>query len=69
METETTQEPSVPPSSKGKGLKITVATVTWNAGDLIERTIHSVEEQIYGSEEHIIIDGNSQDHTVEKLHH
>lgn len=69
METETTQEPSVPPSSKGKGLKITIATVTWNAGDLIERTIHSVEEQTYGRVEHLIIDGNSHDHTLEHIHH
>lgn len=69
METETTLEPSVPPSSKGKGLKITVATVTWNAGDLIERTIHSVEEQTYGRVEHLIIDGNSHDHTLEHIHH
>ncbi len=68
METET-QEPSVPPSPKGKGIKITVATVTWNAGDLIARTIHSVEAQTYGRVEHLIIDGNSHDNTLEHVHH
>ncbi len=66
---ETTQEPSVPPSPKGKGIKITVATVTWNAGDLIARTIHSVEAQTYGRVEHLIIDGNSHDNTLEHVHH
>ncbi len=66
---ETTQEPSVPPSPKEKGIKITVATVTWNAGDLIARTIHSVETQTYGRVEHLIIDGNSHDNTLEHVHH
>lgn len=50
-------------------LKITVATVTYNAERLIERTIHSVEEQTYGHVEHLVIDGNSQDGTLELIHH
>ena len=50
-------------------LKITVATVTYNAGKLIARTIHSVEEQDYPFVEHLIIDGNSQDNTLEEVHH
>ena len=45
-------------------LKITVATVTYNAGRLIERTIHSVEQQTYAQVEHVIVDGNSQDDTL-----
>lgn len=50
-------------------LKITVATVTYNAGRLIERTIHSVEQQTYAQVEHVIVDGNSQDDTLEHIHH
>lgn len=50
-------------------LKITVATVTYNAESLIRRTIQSVEEQTYAHVEHIVIDGNSQDGTLELIHH
>lgn len=50
-------------------LKFTVATVTYNAGNLINRTIQSVEEQTYPHVEHLIIDGNSQDETLEHIHH
>lgn len=50
-------------------LKITVATVTYNAEKLIERTINSVEQQTYEHVEHLIVDGNSQDDTLERIHH
>lgn len=50
-------------------LKITVATVTYNAAALMERTIASVEEQNYRYVEHIIVDGNSEDSTLELIHH
>lgn len=50
-------------------LKITVATVTYNAGALVSRTIKSVEEQTYPHVEHVIVDGNSQDETLEHIHH
>ena len=50
-------------------LKITVATVTYNAAELIDHTIKSVEEQDYPHVEHLIIDGNSQDATLEFVHH
>ncbi len=67
------QENSVPPSpcqhAKRRNIKITVATVTWNAGKLIERTINSVEKQTYAYVEHLIIDGNSHDETLEHVHH
>lgn len=66
------QENSVPPSPKQatrKNIKITVATVTWNAGGLIEKTINSVERQNYAYVEHLIIDGNSHDDTLEHVHH
>lgn len=50
-------------------LKITVATVTYNAGPLVARTMQSVANQDYPHVEHVIVDGNSQDETLEHLHH
>ncbi len=50
-------------------LKITVATVTYNAEALIARTIKSVEQQTYAHIEHVIVDGNSQDETLQHVHH
>lgn len=49
--------------------KITLATVTYNAAALIERTIESVESQDYAHIEHVIIDGNSQDGTLTLIQH
>ncbi|MBR6374978.1 MAG: glycosyltransferase [Alloprevotella sp.] len=49
-------------------IKITVATVTYNAGALIAKTISSVEQQDYPAVEHLIIDGNSTDDTLEQIH-
>lgn len=50
-------------------LKITVATVCFNAASVIDRTIHSVEEQDYPDVEHVIVDGNSRDATLAAVHH
>ncbi|MBR1593189.1 MAG: glycosyltransferase [Alloprevotella sp.] len=50
-------------------IKFTVVTVTYNAATLIARTIESVESQTYPAVEHIIIDGNSTDETLEMVHH
>ncbi|MCQ2266199.1 MAG: glycosyltransferase [Bacteroidaceae bacterium] len=49
--------------------KLTIATVTYNAAALIERTIESIERQDYSLVEHIIIDGNSQDDTLTHIQH
>ncbi len=49
-------------------LKITIATVTYNAAEVLERTLHSVENQTYPFIEHLIIDGNSTDGTLTLLH-
>ena len=48
----------------------TVITVTYNAEHTLMRTLRSVQEQTYQNIEHIIVDGNSTDKTVEliKLH-
>lgn len=50
-------------------LKFTIATVTYNAGRQISHTIKSVEEQDYPHIEHLIVDGNSIDDTLEQIHH
>lgn len=52
-----------------KPVKFTIATVTFNAEPLIERTIRSVESQTYPWIEHLIVDGNSQDETLAHVHH
>ena len=49
-------------------LKITIATVTYNAAEVLERTLHSVESQTYPCIEHLVIDGNSTDNTLAILH-
>ncbi|MCH5181000.1 MAG: glycosyltransferase [Prevotellaceae bacterium] len=49
-------------------LKFTVATVTYNAGSLIGRTIESVERQTYTCIEHVIVDGKSADDTLALVH-
>ena len=49
--------------------KFTIATVTYNAAALIERTIQSVEAQNYSAIEHLIVDGNSHDDTLAHVHH
>lgn len=50
-------------------IKFTIVTVTYNAGTLIAKTIRSVEEQDYPHVEHLIVDGNSTDDTLEQVHH
>lgn len=44
---------------------ISIITVTYNASELLEKTILSVLEQSYNNVEYIIIDGGSKDATVE----
>ena len=45
----------------------TVITVTYNAEDTLLRTLKSVQEQTYSNIEHIIVDGNSTDGTVDLI--
>lgn len=48
---------------------ITLATVTYNAGQTLERTLRSVAAQTYPHIEHLFIDGCSKDNTMELIHH
>lgn len=48
---------SIPP-------KVSVITVCYNAGSLIERTIQSVISQTYPNVEYVVIDGKSKDNTT-----
>jgi glycosyltransferase involved in cell wall biosynthesis len=50
-----------------KPLKISVITVVYNAVDHIVQTIESVAEQTYKEVEYIVIDGGSDDGTVDRL--
>ena len=43
---------------------ISIITVTYNAGAVIEPTLKSVEEQTFRDFEHIIVDGKSSDDTL-----
>ncbi len=46
-------------------MKITVVTVCFNSAKTIGHTLQSVREQTHGDIEHIIVDGGSQDNTLE----
>lgn len=46
---------------------LSVITVTWNAAATLERTIKSVREQSWPFIEHLIIDGGSEDGTLELI--
>ena len=46
-------------------MKVTIITVSYNSEKTIEETIKSVLEQSYSDIEHLIIDGNSQDKTLD----
>lgn len=46
-------------------MKVSVITVSFNAVSCIERTIKSVISQRYNDFEYIIVDGQSNDGTIE----
>ena len=46
-------------------IKFTVTTVTYNAEEVVERTIRTVITQSYDNLEYIIVDGGSTDGTLD----
>ena len=48
-------------------MKISIITVTFNSQDFLENCISSIETQTYPNIEHIVIDGNSTDNTLNIL--
>lgn len=46
-------------------MKISVVTATWNSAQTLEGTLESVLEQSHRNVEHIIVDGNSADETMD----
>lgn len=48
-------------------MKISVITVCFNAEDTIKETLYSVESQSYPDVEHIVVDGQSIDKTLEVI--
>lgn len=53
--------------NQGKPPKVTVITVLYNSAATIERTVKSVLEQSYDDIEFIVIDGNSNDGSIDIL--
>lgn len=45
-------------------IKISIVTITYNAADVLQRTLDSVLNQTYQHIEHLIVDGASKDDTV-----
>lgn len=48
-------------------MTFTIITCTYNASDVIERTLNSVLQQSYSHVEHVIVDGCSKDDTIAKV--
>lgn len=48
-----------------KSIKISVITIAYNAAETIQRTINSILAQNYDNIEYIVVDGNSQDETLD----
>lgn len=46
-------------------MKVSIITISFNAENTIEKTLISIESQSYDNIEHIIVDGESQDNTLE----
>ena len=46
-------------------MKISIITISFNAKATIDKTLYSVANQSYKNIEHIIVDGNSKDNTID----
>lgn len=45
--------------------KVTIVTVTYNAGALLEKTLHNLAAQQYDNKEVVVVDGKSADDTMD----
>ncbi len=54
-------------SSAATGVLVSIVTPSLNRSDLLERTMRSVRNQTYRNVEHIVVDGGSNDGTVDLL--
>ncbi len=48
-------------------MKVSIITATFNSAETIDQCLKSIASQTYKNVEHIIIDGNSSDRTLEKI--
>lgn len=55
------------PDTMNSRIRFTIATVTWNAAPVLQRTLDSVASQDYPDVEHLIIDGQSKDNTMQMV--
>lgn len=49
------------------GMSVSIVTVTYHPGDLLEPTMRSVAEQVGVHVDYVVVDGASKDGTVERL--
>lgn len=59
---------NIPVTTSNFHPRVTVVTVTYNAGKFLQTCIDSVKNQAFQDIEHLIFDGGSTDNTLEILH-
>lgn len=65
--TDMDHEQQIPTNPSTDAVSISLLTVTYNAAQTLDRTLRSVEAQVDGDFEHVIVDGKSSDATLAKL--
>ena len=53
--------------NNNNSIKVSIITATYNSSKTIKDTLHSIQSQNFPSIEHIIVDGVSQDNTIELI--